>query len=131
MNNYNIKAKYVEVSDLFVDIYKNFNIFSQIENMRKLSKRELYLFLTLAIDKFSDSDVVVINNFLPFKDEAMEIYKINDNCKTENTVLLSLIEETGYEYIETEYIVDSQGNKLPEPLSKNEVRDIKINNIIK
>lgn len=125
------KKKTTPVSDLFIQIYKNFNVMSQIDNIKELSKRELYLLITLAIDKFSDSDPVAKHNLLPFKDEAMEIYEINDDVNTKNPVLISLIDETGDKYIETDYIVDKRGDQLSEPLTKDEVRDVKINNIMK
>lgn len=119
-----------EVSELFVDIYKNFNVMSQIENMKQLSKKELYLLITMTLDKFAADDPIALHNWLPFKDEAMEIYDINDDKDTQNEILKSLIEETGDKYIETDYIVDTKGDELPVPLTKEEVRDVKINNII-
>ena len=60
------KEKKIAVSDLFNEIYINFNVSSQVENMKRLEKRELYLLLTLALDKHSDEDPVVVNNFQPF-----------------------------------------------------------------
>jgi hypothetical protein len=41
--------------------------------------------------------------------------------------LISLIDESGDKYIETDYIITNNGDKLPEPLTKEEVRDAKIN----
>ena len=120
------KEKKIVVSDLFKEIYLNFNVSVQIENMKNLNKRELYLFLTYALDKHSDEDPVVLHNFQPFKDEVMEIYDIQDDKEATNDILLALIEETGDKYIETDDLVDSEGNKLREPLSKTEVRDAKI-----
>ena len=40
------KVKNITVSNEFVDIYKNFNVVSQVDNMKKLSKRELYFKLS-------------------------------------------------------------------------------------
>jgi hypothetical protein len=120
------KEKKIVVSDLYKEIYMNFNVSSQVENMKNLDKRELYLLLTFALDKHSDEDPVVIHNFQPFKDEVMEIYDIQDDKETTNKVLLTLIEETGDKYIETDNVVDSEGNKLREPYNKQEVRDAKI-----
>jgi hypothetical protein len=121
------KEKKIVVSDLYKEIYTNFNVSSQVENMKNLDKRELYLLLTFALDKHSDEDPVVVHNFQPFKDEVMEIYDIQDDKETSNKVLLSLIEETGDKYIETDNVVDSEGNKLREPYNKQEVREAKIN----
>ena len=120
------KEKQIVVSDLFKQIYLNFNVSSQIENMKNLEKRELYLFLTYALDKHSDEDPVVLHNFQPFKDQVMEIYDIQDDKETTNEILLALIEETGDKYIETDNLVDSKGEKLREPYSKQEVREAKI-----
>ena len=89
------EEKTIVVSDLFKDIYINFNVSSQVENMKKLDKRELYLFLTYALDKHSDKDPVVIHNFQPFKDEVMEIYELQDDKEPTNDILLALVEETG------------------------------------
>lgn len=120
------KEKQIAVSDLFKEIYLNFNVSSQLENMKNLERRELYLFLTYALDKHSEEDSVVRNNFQPFKDEVMEIYDIQDDKETNNEILLALIEETGDKYIETDYLVDSEGEKLRNPYSKEEARDAKI-----
>ena len=123
--------KQIAVSDLFKEIYINFNVCSQIENMKKLSKKELYLLLTYALDMHSNDDATVKNNFQQFKDEMMEIYEIQDDKETENTILLELIEETGFKYIDTENIVDSEGKKLREPYTKQEARAAKISLIDK
>lgn len=120
------KEKQIAVSDLFKEIYINFNVSNQLENMKNLERRELYLLLTYALDKHSDEDSVVLKNFQPFKDEVMEIYDIQDDKDVSNEILLALIEETGDKYIETDDLVDSEGEKLRNPYSKEEARDAKI-----
>ena len=115
------------VSEQFVEIFKNFNVVTQVEEMKKLSKRELYLLLTVCLDKFSDEDPVVNFNFQPFEKEVMEIFDIQDDKDATDTELISLIDESGDKYIETDYIITNNGDKLPEPLTKEEVRDAKIN----
>jgi hypothetical protein len=119
-------VKKVSVSDLFTKIYENFNVVTQVDEMKKLSRRELYLLLTVCLDKHSDEDTVVVHNFTPFKDECMKIFDIQDDISTEDVDIKSLIEETGDKYIETENIVDFNGNPLKEPLTKEQVRDAKI-----
>jgi hypothetical protein len=115
------------VSEQFVEIFKKFNVVTQVEEMKKLSKREFYLLLTVCLDKFSDEDPVVNFNFQPFKNEVMEIFDVQDDKDPINPVLIDLIGESGDKYIETDYIIDSNGNNLPEPLTKEQVRDAKIN----
>jgi len=49
--------------------------------------------------------------------------------ETTNPYILSLIEKTGSDTVDTSVLVDSKGNELREPLNKAEVRDAKINMI--
>jgi hypothetical protein len=120
------EEKNVIVSDLFVKIYENFNVVDQVENMNNLSEEELYLLLVYVLDRHSDEDPVVVHNLQPFKEKVMEIYELQDDKETKNTVLLGLIEKTGDKYVETDYIVNGAGEKLREPLTKTEVREAKI-----
>jgi len=121
------KKNNIIVSDLFIDIYKNFNVVSQVERMRQLSKKELYLLLTVCLDKQLDEDPVVNHNFREFKDETMKIFEVQDDKTPDDVDLITLIEESGDKYIETDNIVDTNGGKLPDPLTKEQVRDAKIN----
>ena len=124
--------KKLVVSDLFVDIYTNLNVCSQIEKMNQLGKEELYLLLILALDKHSEEDPSVVLNLMPFEEIAMNIYdqiSPEDGKETTDPYILSLIEKTGSETVDTSTLVDSEGNSLREPLSKAEVRDAKINMI--
>ena len=124
-------VKKVVVSDLFIDIYQKFNVVTQVEKMKQLTKRELYLLLTVCLDKFSDEDPVVKHNLLPFKEEIMNIFDVQDDKDATDPILIDLITESGDKYIETDYIVYNDDQKLPEPLNKEEVRDAKINIINK
>ena len=119
-------ANPINVSKLFFEIYKNFNVVSQVEKMKQLNKRELYLLLTVCLDKFSDEDPVVKFNLIPFRDEIMAIYDVQDDKDATDEVLIKLVEETGDKYIETDNLVYLD-EKLPDPLTKEEVRDAKIN----
>jgi hypothetical protein len=83
--------------------------------------------LTVCLDKFSDEDPVINYNFQPFKDEVMEIFDVQDDKDPISQYLIELIEESGDKYIETDNIVNDKGEKLPDPLTKEEVRDAKIN----
>ena len=118
--------KIIKVSPLFIEIYQNFNVIDQTEKMKSLTKKELYLLLTVCLDKFSDTDKTVNQNFLPFKKEVMDIFDVQDDKDTTIVELSELIEETGDKYIETDYIQDESGNLLPDPLTKEEVRDKRI-----
>ena len=117
----------INVSKDFVDIYTNFNVITQVEKMKQLTKRELYLLLTVCLDKFSDEDPVVKYNLLPFKEEIMSIFDIQDDKDATDPILIDLITESGDKYIETDYIVYNDDQKLPDPLTKDQVRDAKIN----
>jgi hypothetical protein len=121
------ETKQLKVSNEFVGIFKNFNVINKVEEMKALSKKELYLLLTLCLDKHDDGQPTVVYNFQPFREQVMELFEIQDDKETLNPVLQELIKESGDKYIETDNIVDVDGNKLPEPLTKEEVRDAKIN----
>ena len=126
------EEKKLVVSDLFVDIYTNLNVCSQIEKMNQLDKEELYLLLILALDKHSDEDPSVVLNLMPFEEIAMNIYdqiSPEDGKETTDPYILSLIEKTGSDTVDTSVLVDSKGNELRDPLNKAEVRDAKINMI--
>jgi hypothetical protein len=126
------KDKEVIVSDQFIDIYKNFNVYNQVERVRNLSSRERYLLIMLCLDKHDNDDNIFLNNIIPFLDnEVSEIYKVINNTKTKDKDLLDLIKETGYQYIETDNIIDSKGNTIREPLNKYEVRNEKIDLFLK
>ncbi len=132
MENKLIQRKLVTVSNLFVDIYTNLNVCSQIDKMNQLDKEELYLLIILALDKHSDEDPSVILNLLPFEEIAMDIYdqiSPEDGKETNNPYIKSLIKKTGSDTIDTSVLVDENGKELREPLSKAEVRDAKINMI--
>jgi len=116
----------ITVSQSFVDIYKNFNVVTQVEKIKQLSRREQYLLLLVCLDKHSDEDPVVIHNFTDFKDECMQLFDIQDDKKSTDETLNALIKETGDQYIETDNIVGPDGEKLPTPFTKEEVRDAKI-----
>ena len=119
--------KKIVVSDIFLDIYTNFNVCSQVEKMKNLTKKELYLLIILALDKHDDNDPVVLHNFLPFESIGDDIFEIQEDKGVVNDDLKQLIDETGDKYISTKNVIDSKGKALPEPLSKVEVRYAKIN----
>jgi len=124
-----MEEKKVIVSKEFIDIFKNFNVVNKVDEMKSLSDKELYLLLTVCLDKHDDKQPTVVYNFQPFRDKVMEIFDVQDDKETKNELIKELILETGDKYIETDCIVDDMGNELPEPMTKEEVRDAKISMI--
>jgi hypothetical protein len=125
-DNESTKENQIHVSNEFVDIFSKFNVVTQVEKMKQLTKRELYLLLTVCLDKFSDEDPVVKHNLIQFKEEIMNIFDVQDDKDATDSVLIDLISESGDKYIETDYIFYNGDQKLPEPLTKDQVRDAKI-----
>lgn len=120
----------VVVSDEFIELYRKFNVVDQTERISKLKEenpKEFYLLLMKALDSHSDEDKSTQLNFLPFEKEVMEIYDMQDDKEVTNETLKELSKITCDKYIDTECLVDSLGDKLPEPYTKAEVRDLKIN----
>ncbi len=120
-----MEKKVVVVSEDFVNIYRHFNVYDQIDKVNKLSEREKYLLLMACIDLHSEDDPVVTHNLSGFKPELEELDNMLADSKYVSDNITELINETG-DYIETDNIVDSTGKKLPDPFSKDEVRDLKI-----
>jgi hypothetical protein len=117
----------IVVSDLFFDIFQNFNVFNQVSSMKQLSNEELFLLLDACIDHHDMEDSIVIGNFSPFKTELSEILLIQNGKKTNNIDLANLIEKT--DPILSSQIFDSNGLSLPNPYTREEVRNLKLNKI--
>lgn len=118
--------KNIVVSDEFFEIYKKFNVTTQVEEMKALDKEELYLLLTLCLDKHDATNALALSNFRAFADEIKEILDLQEDREVTNQHLLDLAKRTEDSYIETDNIVNSKGEKIPEPYTLQEVRDIKI-----
>lgn len=131
----------IKVSNLFKDIYENFNVFVQNEKMKQLSRKELLLMIILSIDSFSEDNPVVLENWKAFKTEMQLIHDClpnlagNDEVVITDEDLILLGSETGDKFIDVTQITDMEDGKLPSPLSETEAlikrRNIGIEIIIK
>jgi hypothetical protein len=121
----------ITVSELFVEIYMNFNVTDQVENIKMLGPKEMYLLMIYVIDRHSEENPVVVKNLNSFQKEIMELHRIMDDRPTENPIIMDLISETGDRYIETDNVVDKNGRKLKSPLTQQQVRQEKIKRIRK
>jgi len=128
------KSKFITVTEDFVEIFKLFNVTTQSEKLKKLSRRELMLMLILAIDSFWEENPAVIENFKSFKSEMELIFDLQQDKECTDEDLLALAKDTDEKYIDTSKIRDSKGEDLPSPVSEEEAlqvrRDIGISNII-
>ncbi len=131
--------KEIVISDMFLDIYKNFNVCNQSDKIKQLSRKEILLLLILASDSFLEESTIVIDNFRDFKNELQIIHDSlpdisDDKMEITDVDIISLGDQTGDKFVDTTKIVDIQGNKLPKPLSEEEAlikrREIGINTII-
>ena len=124
--NFENKESNITVSELFLEIYRNFNVSNQIDKMNLLTKEELYLLLDACIDRHDEDDITVQLNFSQFVDEIKEILKIHSG-EPDDKILKNLqdrISQTLVCELKTQ-----TGEDLPEPYTKEEVRDLKINKI--
>ena len=95
--------------------------------MRLITKEELYLLLDTCIDRHDEDDITVQLNFSQFVDEIKEILKIHSGDEPDDKILKNLqdrISQTLVCELKTQ-----TGEDLPEPYTKEEVRDLKINKI--
>lgn len=116
--------KKIEVSELFLNIFKLFNVSDQRVRMKQLEKKELYYLLICVMDNHNEDDPVVISNYSDFELEINEILEFQESEKTDNQYLLALIKETEDSWISTN-VVD-----LPIPYTREEVRDLKLGGIL-
>ena len=80
--------KTIVVSNLFIDIYKNFNVYKQVNKMKKLSRKELLLLLILSSESFDESNAIVIENYKEFKKELQILYdSLPDNLDDDKLVI--------------------------------------------
>ena len=114
----------IKVSQLFVDIYRNFNVSDQRERMKELSKSELYFLLETCIDAHDEDDLTVCQNFSPFVDEIKNILNIHNGSLSTEDIDLKIFKEGIYNKIVTE-----TSQTLPKVYTKDEVRDLKLNKI--
>lgn len=112
----------IQVSENFVDIFKHFNVNSQIDKMSQLSRKELLLMLTLAVDSYSEDNNIVIENFRPFKGELDLIYQLQNDETVTDADILSIAQETGEKYIDTTNIAQSDGSSLPTATTEEQAR---------
>jgi hypothetical protein len=116
--------KKIEVSELFLDIFKLFNVSDQRVRMKQLEKKELYYLLICAMDNHNEDDTIVIVNFSDFELEINEILEFQESGKTDNQYLLDLVKETEDSWISTTVLT------LPTPYTREEVRDLKLGRIL-
>jgi len=112
------------VSQLFVEIYKNFNVSDQREKMKELSKSELYFLLETCIDNHDEEDLTVCQNFSPFIYEIKNILKIHNGSLPNEDTDLNFFKER----LNNNRVTDN-GESLPKLYTKDEVRDLKLNKI--
>jgi len=122
------------VSKEFIECFQMFNVIKQVDKIKSLSRKERILLLTLAVDTFSEENVVVIENIRDFKEELELVYDLQQDKDCSDTDLLELGKETNEKYIDTDILVDMSGGKLPKAYTEEEAlrmrRDINITGII-
>ena len=125
--NFENKESSITVSELFLEIYRNFNVSNQIDKMKLITKEELYLLLDACIDRHDEDDVTVQLNFSPFVEEIKEILKIHSGEDADDKVLKNLQDKISKTLICE--LKTQSGEDLPDPYTKEEVRDLKLNKI--
>jgi len=118
----NNNTEKIKVSDLFIETYQLFNVNSQVDNIKQLSRKEQLLLFTLAIDSYSEDSSIVIENFRPFKSELDLIYSLQNDETVTDSDLLELSDDTGEKYIDTTNIITQLGESIPSPTTEEEAR---------
>ena len=98
-----------------LDIYKNFNVSNQVEKILRLSKEDMLIILAVCINNHSPNDITVISNTSNFKSDIEELLIFVQN-KSRTTESVNLAIEGKFD--------------VPAPYTIQEVRDIKLSNLI-
>lgn len=113
------------VSDLLIDIYKQFNVCDQRDRMLQLSEKEKYFLFICVVDNHDEEDPIVLQNLSGFSDEIVDdTLSFQETEETKNLFLLEISKETDSAYI------DTTKSNIPTPFTKDEVRELKLNNIL-
>ena len=115
------------VSDQLVDIFLNFNVSDQTEQLTKLSTKDYYVLLNLCIDLHSEEDTQVIQNLSTSAEKISNLRTLFETGESTDEELRELSLKYG-RYL-TISVEDSLGNELPNPYTKEEVRELKLNKI--
>ena len=115
------------VSDQLVDIFLNFNVTDQREQLTKLSNKDYYVLLNLCIDLHSEEDPQVIQNLSTSAAKIRNLRTLFETGESTDVELRELSLKYG-RYLNI-IVKDSLGNELPNPYTKEEVRELKLNKI--
>lgn len=121
------------VSDQLVDIFLNFNVSDQTEQLTKLSTKDYYVLLNLCIDLHSEEDPQVIQNLSTSVEKISNLRTLFETGESTEPELTELSRKYG-NYLNGVFdleipVEDSLGNELPEPYTREEVRELKLNKI--
>jgi hypothetical protein len=108
------------VSDLFVDIYTNFNVCSQVNKIKNLRRPERLLILMSAVD-FDINNEFVSYNFRNFKNEIEILKQLYLHRNPQDYDLLSVLRKEKNRYDRIATLHDKNGNKLI-PLTEEEAK---------
>ena len=147
MENQIEQVERYQPSETLLDIYRMFNVNDQRERMRQLSKKDLYFLLLCCIDNHDEEQPNVVTNYSEFEPEIDDILELQESEKTTNPILLELVKETGSSWIEvgSSFVKEEKDNtlgmsrtvsnvwtpvELPKPYTIDEIRELKLNNLL-
>jgi hypothetical protein len=84
--------------------------------------------LNACIESHSDQDPQVLQNFHSQIENVNNLRDLFDTGSSDNETLRELLKQYG-PYLSIP-LQDKDGNDLPHPLTRNEVRELKLNNIL-
>ena len=115
-------------NETFIEIYRNFNVCNQIDKVKTMDRKEKYILLNLCIEKHNEDDLQVIENLSSFVEEVTSLQNLFKNDSNQEDPLLNELSMKYGRYLNIP-IEDIHGNELPDPYSREEVRELKLNNI--
>lgn len=120
------EKKKIIVSDEFVEVYKYLAADDMTERINALPEMEKYLLVLLALDKHDVHHPVVHPNVYPLRGIGEALYDQLSEHEHCDDVVSQLVEMTGDKYLDVSVLRDGAGNEMPEPATKDEIRDYKL-----
>lgn len=110
------------ISNELKECYLHFNVYDISDKIKKLSEKERYILAISSVDNHDEDNVICLHNFNTLKIEINDVLNYLDD-NVENNIIKELKVELGS-------TIDISEIDLPKVLTKGEIREIKLDNIL-
>ena len=112
----------MKISNELKECFKYFNVYDISDKIKELSEKERYILAISSVDNHDEDNVICLHNFNSIRTEINNILSFLDNDE-ENDIIKELKVDIGT-------ILDISLMDFPKILTKGEIREIKLDNIL-